>query len=138
MCAIETLLASPVHLVPTTTLVPASLIFTYGTASDPPSPSNESSAESVTPKGNTEPRDNPPNLVPNVPDKPDSDPSFSDSSSSDSSDISDDEYYKQRQCAKNYKQKLRSKKRFGDPIKECAELTTKIITAMYKANVIEF
>ena len=37
----------------------------YGT-SDPPSPLHESSEESVTTKGNTTPRNNPPNLVPNV------------------------------------------------------------------------
>ena len=76
--------------------VPDPRIFTYGTASDPQSPSHNSSAENVTPKGNPMPCNNPPNLAPNTPSEPDSDSSSSDSSSVDSYDSSDDEYYKQR------------------------------------------
>ena len=53
-------------------------IFTYET-SDPPLPLHDSSAESVTPKGNPTLRNNLPNLVPNVPSDPDSDPVSSDS-----------------------------------------------------------
>ena len=79
-------MTSPVHLVHTPPLVPASPIFTYGKSSDPPSPSHDSSEESVTPKVITKPRDNPPNIVPNVPADPDLDPSLSDLSSPDSSD----------------------------------------------------
>ena len=56
-------------------MVHASPIFTYGSASDPPSPPYDSSAESVKPKGNTKPHNNPPNPVLNAPDEPDSDPS---------------------------------------------------------------
>ena len=54
-------------------MVPAPLIFTYGTTSDPQSPSHDSSAETMKPKGNPTPRNNPPNMVPNVPADPDSD-----------------------------------------------------------------
>ena len=61
-------------------LVPAPQIFNYGTASDPQSPSYDSSEKSVTPKGNTIPCNNPPNTVPNLPVEPDPDPSLSDSS----------------------------------------------------------
>ena len=60
----------------------ASPIFTYWRASDPPSPLHDYSAESITPKGNTNPFGNPPNPVTNVPTDPDSDPSSSYSSSS--------------------------------------------------------
>ena len=74
--------------------VPASQIFIYGRSSDPISPSNDSSTESVTPKGNLKPRKNPNNLVTNVPIEPDLDPILLDYSSSDSSESSDDEYYK--------------------------------------------
>ena len=59
-----------VHLVKTPFLVPDPQIFTYGTASDPPSPSHESSVESVRPKCNRTPRNNPPNQIPNVPADP--------------------------------------------------------------------
>ena len=45
--AIGVILASPIY-----PLVPASPIFTYGSTSHPPSPSHDSPAESVTPKGN--------------------------------------------------------------------------------------
>ena len=55
-------------------LVHLSPIFTYESASDPPSPPHISLSESVTPKGNTKPHNNPPNSVPNVPADPDSDP----------------------------------------------------------------
>ena len=50
--------------------------FTYGTSSDPTSPSYDSSAEIVTPKVNPVPCNNPTNPVPNVPAYPDSDPSL--------------------------------------------------------------
>ena len=75
----------------------------YGIASDPPSPPHESSAEIGIPRGNTKPRNKPPNMVPIVSADQDSDPSFSDSSSSDSFDSSDDAYYKRRQYAKMIK-----------------------------------
>ena len=74
--------------------VPAPLIFTYGT-SDPSSPSYESSAESVTSKGNPTQHNNTPNTVLNVTAEPDSDPSPSDYSSLGSSDSSDDYYSNQ-------------------------------------------
>ena len=70
--------------------------FTLGT-SDPPSPSHDSSVESVTPKVNPTQLKNPPNSVPNVPAETDSDTSSSDSSSSYLSDSSDGEYSKCRQ-----------------------------------------
>ena len=70
-------------------LVPAAQIFTYET-SDPPSPSHDSSSESVTPKGNPITRKDPPNPVPNVPSDPESNTSLSDSYSLSLSDSSDD------------------------------------------------
>ena len=76
--------------------VPDPQIFTYGTASDPWSPSHDLSAESVTPKGNPTPWNKPHNPVPNIPSDPDSDPILSDYSLSDSFDSSEDEYYKWR------------------------------------------
>ena len=85
----EKILASPVN-----SRVHASPIFTYGSASEPPSPPYYSSAESVRPKVNPKPRNNPPNPVTNVPYDPDSHSTFSDSSFSESSDLSDYEYYK--------------------------------------------
>ena len=75
------ILLSPVH-----SKVIASDIFMYGSASDPLSPSHESLAEIVTPKGITNPQNNPPNWATNVPDNLDSDPSSSDYSPSDQSD----------------------------------------------------
>ena len=60
-----------VHLVHTPYMVPAPRTFTYGKASDPRSPSHDSSEESVTPKGNTTTCNNPPNTVPNIPNDPD-------------------------------------------------------------------
>ena len=36
----------------------------------------------------------------------------------------------------NNKKKLRSKTRFDDPIKNCAKLTDKLLTAAYKSKVI--
>ena len=80
-----------------------------GSESEPPSPPHDSSVESVTPKGNHKPRNNPPNPVPNVPSDPDSDPSLSHHSLSESYDSSDDEYYKLRQRAKKVKNKCHSK-----------------------------
>ena len=85
MCAI-------IDLVHTPSPVPASPIFFYGRASYSPSKSHDSSAESLTPKGNPTPRNNSPNMVLNLPSDPDSDPILSDHSLSDSSDSSDDEY----------------------------------------------
>ena len=70
-------------------MVTAPLKFIYWTAIDHPSPSHDSSEESVTPKGNLTPRKNPPNMVTNVGYYPYLDPSLSDSS-----DLSDDKYYK--------------------------------------------
>ena len=96
ICAIENILTSPVHLVHTPTTLPTSPIFNYGRESYPLSPSHDSSEESVTPKGNPKPHDNPSNPVPNVLADPDSDPSLSDFSSSNSSDSPDNKYYKQR------------------------------------------
>ena len=85
-----------VYLVHTPYLVPTTGIFTYGTASDPRSPSHEPSTESVTPKGNTTLRNKPPNLLPNVPAELYSEPSSSNYSSSDLSDSSYGEFYKRR------------------------------------------
>ena len=88
--------ALPVHLVHTPSQVPTPrTFFTHGTSSEPPLPSHESSVESVTPKVNPTPCNNPPNPVPNVPADPDSDPSSSYYYFLDSSDSSDDEYSKQ-------------------------------------------
>ena len=94
-CAIENILVSSVH-----SLFHASPIFTYGGESDPPSPPNDSSSVSVTPKGIPKPRNNPLNLVLYVSDYQDSEPSLSDSSSLNSSNSSDNDCYKQRQRAK--------------------------------------
>ena len=110
--AIEKILASPVH-----SPVQALPIFTDGSASDPASPPHDSSAESVTPKGNPNPNDNGPNIVPNVPADLDSDPSLSNSSSSDSSNLSEEDYYERRQCAEKDKNKCWSKTFFDYPIK---------------------
>ena len=98
------------HLYPP---VPAQQTFTYST-SDPPSPSHDSSAESVTTKVNLTPHNNPHNPVPNVPADPGSDPSSSDFTLSDSSKSSDDEYYKQRQCTKKNINNRQSKKHFNN------------------------
>ena len=86
ICAIENILTLTVKFLHTTPPVLASLVFTYGRASEPPSLSHESSSESAIPKGNPKPRENPPNRLLNVPADPDSDPSFLDYSSLDSSD----------------------------------------------------
>ena len=72
--------------------VPAPQIFTYGTASDPQSPSHDSSSETVTPEKNPMRRKIPTNPVSNIPNDPDSDPILSDFSLSDSSDPSDNDY----------------------------------------------
>ena len=87
--AILNILALPVHYP-----VHASSIFTYGIASDPPSPRHDSLAENVTPKVNHKLREDTSNPLPNVPADPDSDPGLSYSSMSNSYDSSDDEYYK--------------------------------------------
>ena len=75
---IEKILASLEH-----SPVHASPIFTYESVIDPTSPPHDSLAESVTTKGITKPRKNPPNTVQNLPSDPDSDTSLSDSSSLD-------------------------------------------------------
>ena len=69
---IDKILTSPVY-----SPVHASPIFTYGSASNPSSPSYYSSEEVVTPKGNPKPCNNPPNTLLYVPAYLDSDPSFS-------------------------------------------------------------
>ena len=135
---IKNILSSPVHLAHTPSPVTASPIFTYGTASDPQSPPDDSSAEIVTLKGNTTLHNNPPNPATKVPADPDSDPNLSYSSPSDSSDLSYDEYYKRKKRSKNNKKKLRSKIRFNKTIKKCAKLTSKILTAACKSNLIQF
>ena len=83
------LIYDPLVHIPST--FPSPLIFTYGTIRNPQSPSHESSSEIVKPKGNPTPRNNPPNLVPNVPADPDSDTSSSYSYSLYSSDLLDNE-----------------------------------------------
>ena len=104
--------ASLVHLVHTPSPVPDQQNFTFGTnePGDPPPPSHESSEESMTPKpkiptpekypSNPTPRNNPPNLVPNIPAKPGSDTSLSYSPLMNSSYSSYDEYSKQIQHTK--------------------------------------
>ena len=86
----------PLHLLHFYPPIPDPQTFTYG-ISDPTSPSYESSTESVTPKRNPIPRNNPPNFVPNVPADPDSDQILSDSSSSNSFKSSHVKYTKQIQ-----------------------------------------
>ena len=117
--------------------VHASPIFTYKGASDPLSSPHYFLEKSVALKINLKPHNNPPNPLPNVPADPDSDPSFSDSSLSKSSDSLDKNYYKQRQRAKKYKNKLWSKILFVDSIKKCAKLKSKLIAAAYKSKVIK-
>ena len=77
-------------------------------------------------------------MVPKVPPEPYSDPSQSDFSSLDSSDSSDESYYKQRERAKNNKKKHQSKTCFNNPIKNCANLTSNILTDTYKSEFIKF
>ena len=122
---------SPIH-----SPVQDSPIFTNGGGNELPSPPHDSSEERVTYRGNPNPHGNPPNPVPNTPYYPDSDPSLSDSSSPESSDSSDDEYYKQRRYEKRDKNKLWSKMSFYEPIKNCAKLTAKLLTATYKSKII--
>ena len=114
-------MASPVHY--TVHDLP---IFTYESANDPPSPPHDSSAESVTPKGNPKPRNNQPNTVPKIPAEQDSDPSWLDYSLTESSNSSDDAYYKQRQRAKKDKKKCQSKTCFGNQSK-----STRILQPSY-------
>ena len=122
----EKLLTSPVHYT-----VHESPISKYGSASDPPSPPHDSSAEIVTPRENTKPRDNPPNPVRNISADPDSDPTLSDYSSSESCDSSDNKYYKRRRRERKDRKKFRSKTRFDDLIKKCVNLTSKLLTYAY-------
>ena len=117
--------------------VPASPIFTNGT-SEPPSPSHKSSSYWVTPKVNTTPCNNAPNPVPNVPAEPDSYTNLSYSYLSVWSDSSDDNYSNWIQRTEIDKYKNQSKMHFNDPINKCAKLTTKLLTAAHKPNVIEF
>ena len=86
----------------------------------------------VTPKGNPTPRNNPPKPAPNVPDDPDSDPSLSDCSLSESSNSLDGEYSKQRRFMKKNEKNCQSKNSVNDPIKKCAKLTAKLLTASQK------
>ena len=102
------------------------------------SPSYDSAEESVTPKVIPKPSNNPTNQVTYVPADPYSDSNSLDFSSSDSSNSSYDEYYKQIRCAKKYKKKHQSRMRFGDPIKKCAKLTSKLLTATHKSKVVKF
>ena len=137
ICAMEKIFPSPVNLVRTPSTVHAPQIFIYWTSSDSRSSSYESSAETVTPKGNPTPRNNPTNMVPNVPDDPESNPGLSYSSSSDSSDLSDNDYSKQVwRTKKNNINKCWSKTCFRNPIKKWAKCTAKILTAMYTSKVI--
>ena len=98
ICAIEKILASPVH-----SLIHTSSMFTCGSSSDPQSSPHDSSAESVTPKVNPKPHYKLPNKVLYVPDDSYLEPSLSYYSLPDPSNSSDDEYYKQRQRAKKDK-----------------------------------
>ena len=70
ICATENILEPLVH-----SQVQASPTFSYGSESDPPSPSHNSSLENMIAKCNTIPRNNPPNPVHNVAADPDSYPS---------------------------------------------------------------
>ena len=129
----EKILASTLHYT-----VPSSPIFLYVSASEPPKLSHESPEVIVTPKEITKPRNKPPNLVLYVPADSDSNTSLSNSSSSEPYDSSDDEYYERRICAENNKKKLQSKTRFDDLIKKYANITAKILTAVYKSKVTKF
>ena len=71
ICAIEKILSSPVHLLHIPSPVPSPCIFTYGTASDPRSPSHDSSVEIVAHKSNPTSFNKPPNMLPKVPYDPD-------------------------------------------------------------------
>ena len=55
----------------------------------------------------------------------------SDPSSSDDSNSSDDSHYRRRRCKKKKHQKK-------NPIKLCANLTTKLLTTAYKSKIIRF
>ena len=99
ICAIDKILESLVHYP-----LHASQIFTFGGSSDPPSPPQDSSEESVTPRGNPKPRNNHPNPVTNVPADMDLDPGLSDSSSLESSDSLDEEHSKRRLHSKRKKE----------------------------------
>ena len=70
---IETIITSPVH-----SLVLSSPIFSYGRASHPPSPLNDSLAKRVIHIEHPKPRDNTLNPLPKVPVEPDSDSISSD------------------------------------------------------------
>ena len=125
----ELLVYSPVY---------ASWIFTYGSASEPQSPPNESLEDSVTHRVNPKPHNYPTNPVLNVPSNPDLHPSLSYYPSSESSFSPDCEYYKRIQRAKKYKKKHRIKTCFDEPIKKCVKFTAKLPTTVYKSNIIRF
>ena len=131
-------MSSPLHLVYIPSPEPAPNIFTFGKASDPQSPSHESSAEIETPKVNPTPRNNPTNPVPNVPANTDSDPGLSDSYLYNSSDSSDYDYYNIILFAKKNKNKGQSKTGFDEPIKKCENLTAKLLKSAYKSSFIKF
>ena len=114
--AIEYILTLPVH-----SLVPASPIFFYGSASNPSSLLYDSSAEIVTPKVIPKLPNKPPNPVLYLIAEPDSDPSSSDYSLSESSDSSGGKDYRILRCAKKDKNKCCSKTCFNDPIKKVRE-----------------
>ena len=115
--------------------------FAYGMQfpSYPPPPSyDQSSPTSITPIGNSTPRNNPPKPVPQIPNEPDSDPSSSYSSSPNSSYSSDSEhsgYSKQiqRTCKKRW-----NKRHNNDPIKKCIKLTSKLLKSVYNSNVTRY
>ena len=126
--AIENILKLLVKLVHTPTPVPASPIFLYGRASDPLSQLHDSAVEILTPKVNSLPLNNPPNPVLNLQSGPDSDIGSSDSYLLDLYESSDDDYCKKIRRAKKNKNKRRSKTCLVESIKNCAKLTSKLLT----------
>ena len=74
----------------------------------------------------------------NVPADPDSDPSLSNSPMSYPSDSSDGEYSKKMRCMKENKKNCQNENSFNDPIKKCAKLTAKLVTAAQKSKIIKF
>ena len=92
----------------------------------------------MTPKGNTRTHNIPLHRVPNILADPDSDPSLSDASLSDSEDSSDNDYSEKRRRTDRNENKFWSTKHFNEPIKKCANITDKLLTAMYKSKAIKF
>ena len=68
-----------------------------------------------------------------IPEDPNSDPKFSESLSR-NSDLSDDSNYK---CRIRDKKKKCQKRKKQDPIKLCANLTSKLLTKLYKLKVLK-